>query len=650
MSDVPLCWRDPLGDGGPSLLANAAVPEEVQDALAPRMGRTAGAAGTAGTAGDSSDFQNLLEALVSPPSSVCIRYTGAGVTGVTGGYGPTEEVSIKAGLWESEKRTQCAFLIKEVPPPIHCPEARLIVGNAHASSYCTPHHPTKFSGVDDEKDEKVGFNSSQGNVECADGKKDEVSDIADFIIDATCAMAVLRGSDVFCMGVMAASPKPLEGQLVRLWVVPEGVRPPNRGSVLRESPSKWPAVLVAGGRLLVPRSAIFGAGCKGAAVEVLWRRGSTTPLAPMNQVLHGLQGKILLQQLPSCVCTRVLQPMVGHRVLDMCAAPGGKTTHIAQLLGNSGLGLTSVDRSLAKVRRIEALCMAHGFGNVRCLAADSRHLCSDSTKSESQGNNQIDESISEGQNSSSLSPWPPEAETAFQQALAQHGADRFRSSKRIWKAVVAAVGRGPVTRMQVNERLRTVEGRLGVPQHDSPGGPPFLENSFDRILLDPPCSAMGQRPLLRWGKSLAEIQSHAEYQRQFLCTASRLLMPGGELVYSTCTLTPQENEENVAWALSNLPLRLLDAREHVATATEVLAGLPECGLSQHQTMQVLRFDPRNWDAGFFIARFAKVRQDLDKMKSVQEKVRGVEMGHQFLGFAIGSVWYRYIISFMKCVF
>ena len=47
------------------------------------MGRTAGAAGTAG---DSSDFQNLLEALVSPPSSVCIRYTGAGVTGVTGGY------------------------------------------------------------------------------------------------------------------------------------------------------------------------------------------------------------------------------------------------------------------------------------------------------------------------------------------------------------------------------------------------------------------------------------------------------------------------------------------------------------------------------------------------------------------------------------
>eukprot|EP00438_Fugacium_kawagutii_P032293 Skav203503 [mRNA] locus=scaffold2089:157746:158660:- [translate_table: standard] len=303
--------------------------------------------------------------------------------------------------------------------------------------------------------------------------------------------------------------------------------------------------------------------------------------------------------------------MRGQRVLDMCAAPGGKTTHIAQLLGNSGLGLTAVDRSLAKVRRIEALCAAHGFEHVICLAADSRHLCDRSRKSESdQGEQKNDESEHEATQKSLSTPWPAEAEAAFKQALAQHGADRFRSSKRIYKAVLAAVGRGPVTRNQVNERLREAEGTLG-PQHAKlhACGPPFSENSFDRILLDPPCSAMGQRPLLRWGKSVAEIQSHADYQRHFLRTASRLLMPGGELVYSTCTLTPQENEETVAWALDHLPLVLLDAREHALTegATETLAGLQGCGLSESQRKQVLRFDPRNgWDAGFFISRFTKV--------------------------------------------
>lgn len=249
--------------------------------------------------------------------------------------------------------------------------------------------------------------------------------------------------------------------------------------------------------------------------------------------------------------------------------------------------------------------MAHGCDQVRCLAADSRHLLRDVA---------VMGSGSEGCDGDGLdeAPWPPEAEAAFQEAVSQHGADRFRSSKRIWKAVIAAVGRGPVTRMQVNARLRAVEGQLNrPPDAGGPSGPPFAERSFDRILLDPPCSAMGQRPLLRWGKSIPEIESHADYQRQFLSAASKLLAPGGELVYSTCTLTPQENEENVAWALQKLPLKLLDAREKILQTehgqnTCRLVGLSECGLSTHHREMVLRFDPQSWDAGFFIARFEKL--------------------------------------------
>merc|ERR1740121_3477848 len=122
---------------------------------------------------------------------------------------------------------------------------------------------------------------------------------------------------------------------------------------------------------------------------------------------------------------------------------------------------------------------------------------------------------------------------------------------------------------------------------------------------------MGQRPLLRWGNTLADVRGHAEYQRHFLRTAVALLRPGGELVYSTCTLTVEENEENVRWALDALPLELLDARERALSATApvddvTLMGLPNCGLSEPERRYVLRFDPRSWDVGFFVAHFRRL--------------------------------------------
>jgi protein-L-isoaspartate O-methyltransferase len=68
-------------------------------------------------------------------------------------------------------------------------------------------------------------------------------------------------------------------------------------------------------------------------------------LLPAGGELHG---KVMMQNLPSIVAALVLDPQPGMRVLDMCAAPGGKTTMLAQLMGNQG-EVIGLDRSHNKV-------------------------------------------------------------------------------------------------------------------------------------------------------------------------------------------------------------------------------------------------------------------------------------------------------------
>lgn len=71
---------------------------------------------------------------------------------------------------------------------------------------------------------------------------------------------------------------------------------------------------------------------------------------------------------------------------------------------------------------------------------------------------------------------------------------------------------------------------------------------FDRILVDAPCSGtgtIGRNPEIRWRLTLAEIERHAARQKAILGNALECLKPGGVLVYSTCSLEPEENEEVV---------------------------------------------------------------------------------------------------------
>jgi NOL1/NOP2/sun family putative RNA methylase len=80
---------------------------------------------------------------------------------------------------------------------------------------------------------------------------------------------------------------------------------------------------------------------------------------------------------------------------------------------------------------------------------------------------------------------------------------------------------------------------------------------FDKILLDAPCSGnyAGDRDWFS-KRNIEEIRKSARFQREILCAVLSVLKPGGVLVYSTCTLEPEENELNMGWLIDNYKVKL----------------------------------------------------------------------------------------------
>jgi NOL1/NOP2/sun family putative RNA methylase len=84
-----------------------------------------------------------------------------------------------------------------------------------------------------------------------------------------------------------------------------------------------------------------------------------------------------------------------------------------------------------------------------------------------------------------------------------------------------------------------------------------LKIKFDRILLDVPCSGnfvTDEHWFSR--RTVKDVERNAKLQREILTEAAKVLKDDGEIVYSTCSLEPEENELNIEWAIKNLNLQV----------------------------------------------------------------------------------------------
>jgi 16S rRNA (cytosine967-C5)-methyltransferase len=168
-------------------------------------------------------------------------------------------------------------------------------------------------------------------------------------------------------------------------------------------------------------------------------------------------------------------------------------------------------------------------------------------------------------------------------------------------ASVVAVERDPARLARLRDNLRHWHLRAELVQADASEWTPGLQ--FDAVLLDAPCSATGtirRHPDVPYVKRPRDVRALAETQARLLQAAATLLREGGRLIYSVCSLQPEEGVPRVEAAVARGDLR----RDPFAPAE--LAALPEA-LTPDGYLRTL---PSMWPEhggmdGFFAARLIK---------------------------------------------
>lgn len=165
--------------------------------------------------------------------------------------------------------------------------------------------------------------------------------------------------------------------------------------------------------------------------------------------------------------------------------------------------------------------------------------------------------------------------------------------------------------------------RMGIPNalvlnETPPRIAELFPEFFDCIVVDAPCSGEGmfrkeEAALSEWSEE--NVAMCAERQREILKEAVKCLKPGGRLVYSSCTFAPAEDEENIAWLLSNYPaFRLGTIPDEIRK--NVSGGLPGYGPEiEEKTVRI--WPHKQKGEGHFAALLTK-EGDADLLPSGEE--------------------------------
>lgn len=221
-------------------------------------------------------------------------------------------------------------------------------------------------------------------------------------------------------------------------------------------------------------------------------------------------GRYYIQSLSSMIPPLVLNPKPGERVLDLCAAPGSKSTQLAEMMKNSGTLIVNEPSN----------------GRIKSLV--------------------------------------------------------FNIDKMNFTNTGIILGKGELLN-------------------------PYFNEWFDKILVDAPCSALGimhkKGEVNNWWTE-RHITGLSDLQLKLLIAGIKMLKPGGELVYSTCTLSIEENEAVINKAINKYPVELMDISLPVksSNAFKRTEGV-EFDESISKTRRIIPWEINS--EGFFVAKLRK---------------------------------------------
>lgn len=207
-------------------------------------------------------------------------------------------------------------------------------------------------------------------------------------------------------------------------------------------------------------------------------------------------GEIYLQSLSSMLPPIILEPKAGENILDMTAAPGGKTTEIAALTENKAY-ITACEKNKIRAERLKFNLQKQGVKSANIMVEDARKL-----------------------------------------------SDYF---------------------------------------------------SFDKILLDAPCSGSGTENIFDKNFSKELVEKSVKFQEELLSKALKILKPGGEMVYSTCSILKQENEKVLERVLSkgNAQIEPITVQDIEVLPSKIAETITVCPTENYE--------------GFFVAKIKKLR-------------------------------------------